>query len=176
MGSRPGNRLGRFNFPCTYKSAEPEQTGSRVKSFLSQRKSSFLFQLTRRENLDFSFLATVAAPARGGWSWVRLLPIRSQNCSPVGVREKALPARNCVSISCSCCSCATDFVTSSDMVCSPSQKKLSKLDQRRRSARHSAWRIATAKHNRSKHIKTNFTGIAVFWHFTCNLPWWPGLF
>src|SRR5258708_17865572 len=28
-----------------------------------------------------------------------------------------------VSIFCSCCSCATDFVTSSDMVCSPSQKR-----------------------------------------------------
>jgi hypothetical protein len=41
----------------------------------------------------------------------------------------------------------------------------------RRSARHSAWRIATAKHSRSKHIKTNLTGIAEFWHFACNLPW-----
>src|SRR5271163_1166335 len=27
-----------------------------------------------------------------------------------------------VSILCSCCSCATNFLTSSDMVCSPSQK------------------------------------------------------
>ncbi|MGA7925414.1 MAG: hypothetical protein WCA20_05405 [Candidatus Sulfotelmatobacter sp.] len=24
--------------------------------------------------------------------------------------------------------------------------------------------------------KTNLTGIAVFWHFTCHLPWWPGIF
>ena len=34
-----------------------------------------------------------------------------------------------VSIFCSYCSCATDFVTSSDMVCSPSQKKFSKPDR-----------------------------------------------
>src|SRR5258706_3613126 len=44
------------------------------------------------------------------------------------------PAIRCtvvgVSIFCSCCSCATDVVTSSDMVCSPSQKKFSRPDQR----------------------------------------------
>src|SRR5437762_11874658 len=42
------------------------------------------------------------------------------------------PATRCaavrVSIFCPGCSCATDFVTSSDMVCSPSQGKLSKVE------------------------------------------------
>jgi hypothetical protein len=46
----------------------------------------------------------------------------------------------------------------------------------RRSARHSAWRIVTAKHSQSKHIKTNFTDIAEFRDFTSNLPGGPGLF
>jgi hypothetical protein len=54
--------------------------------------------------------------------------------------------------------------------------KPSDFCHQRRSARHSAWRIVTAKHNQSKHIKTNFTGIAEFWDFTSNLPGWPGLF
>src|SRR5580658_351713 len=35
-----------------------------------------------------------------------------------------------VSIFCSRCPCATDFVTSSDMLCSPSQRKFSEPDQR----------------------------------------------